>query len=231
VSIPEYHLTIKSLPEQARPRERMREAGPGALSSAELLAIILGSGSRQESALDLAQRLLQSPSGLRFLAEATYEDLCSVKGIGPAKATQIRAAVELGKRLSCLGQGLRPTVRSPQDVCNFVMEEMCYLDREHFRVVILNTKNQVLAVETVSVGSLNSSLVHPREVFKPAVLKSAAAVILLHNHPSGDPTPSGEDLEITRRLAEAGKLIGIEVLDHIIIGDHVFTSLKEKAVI
>ena len=231
MSIPEYHLTIKSLPEQARPRERMREAGPGALSSAELLAIILGSGSRQESALDLAQRLLQTPSGLRFLAEATYEDLCSVKGIGPAKATQIRAAVELGKRLSCLGQGLRPTVRSPQDVCNFVMEEMCYLDREHFRVGILNTKNQVLAVETVSVGSLNSSLVHPREVFKPAVLKSAAAVILLHNHPSGDPTPSGEDLEITRRLAEAGKLIGIEVLDHIIIGDHVFTSLKEKAVI
>src|SRR5208282_4881854 len=128
-----------------------------------------------------------------------------------------------------MGQGLRPTVRSPQDVCSFVMEEMCYLDREHFRVIILNTKNQVLALETVSVGGLNSSLVHPREVFKPAVLKSAAAVILIHNHPSGDATPSGEDLEITRRLAEAGKLIGIEVLDHIIIGDHVFTSLKERA--
>jgi DNA repair protein RadC len=229
--VPEYHLTIKSLPEEVRPRERMREAGPGALSSAELLAIILGSGWREESALDLAHHLLQIPRGLRFLAEASYDDLCGVKGIGPAKAAQIKAAVELGKRLSCLGQGLRPTIRSPQDVCSFVMEEMCYLDREHFRVVILNTKNQVLAVETVSVGSLNSSLVHPREVFKPAVLKSAAAVILLHNHPSGDATPSGEDLEITRRLAEAGKLIGIEVLDHIIIGDHVFTSLKERAVI
>jgi DNA repair protein RadC len=231
VSVPEYHLTIKSLPEEVRPRERMREAGPGALSSAELLAIILGSGWREESALDLAHHLLQIPRGLRFLAEASYDDLCGVKGIGPAKAAQIKAAVELGKRLSCLGQGLRPTIRSPQDVCSFVMEEMCYLDREHFRVVILNTKNQVLAVETVSVGSLNSSLVHPREVFKPALLKSAAAVILLHNHPSGDATPSGEDLEITRRLAEAGKLIGIEVLDHIIIGDHVFTSLKERAII
>jgi DNA repair protein RadC len=228
---PEYHLTIKNLPEELRPRERLREAGAGALSSAELLAIILGSGSRDESALDMAHRLLQGPRGVRLLAEASYEDLCGTKGIGPAKAAQVMAAVELGKRLSCLGQGLRPTVRSPQDVCSFVMEEMCYLDREHFRVVILNTKNQVLAVETVSVGSLNSSLVHPREVFKPAVLKSAAAVILLHNHPSGDPTPSREDLEITRRLAEAGKLIGIEVLDHIIIGDHVFTSLKEKAVI
>ncbi|MGD0153313.1 MAG: DNA repair protein RadC [Thermacetogeniaceae bacterium] len=227
----EYHLTIKSLPEEIRPRERMREVGPGALSSAELLAITLGSGSREESALDLAQRLLQGSRGLRFLAEASFEELCGVKGIGPAKAAQVQAAVELGKRLACMEQGLRPTVRSPQDVCSFVMEEMCYLDREHFRVVILNTKNQVLAVETISVGSLNSSLVHPREVFKPALLKSAAAVILLHNHPSGDATPSSEDLEITRRLVEAGKLIGIEVLDHIIIGDHVFTSLKEKAVI
>jgi DNA repair protein RadC len=231
MSGPEYHLTIKSLPEQLRPRERMREAGPGALSSAELLAIILGSGSQDGSAIDLAHHLLQGPRGMRLLAEATIEELCGVKGIGPAKAAQIKAAVELGKRLSCMSQGLRPTVRSPQDVCSLVMEEMCYLDREHFRVVILNTKNQVLAVETISVGSLNSSLVHPREVFKPAVLKSAAAVILLHNHPSGDATPSSEDLEITRRLAEAGKLIGIEVLDHIIIGDHVFTSLKEKAVI
>ncbi len=231
MSRPEYHLTIKSLPEELRPRERMRAAGPGALSSAELLAITLGSGSAGESALDLSHRLLQSPRGLRFLAEASFEELCAVKGIGSAKAAQVMAAVELGKRLACLGQGIRPTVRSPQDVCSFMMEEMCYLDREHFRVVILNTKNQVLSVETISVGSLNSSLVHPREVFKPAVLRSAAAVILIHNHPSGDATPSSEDLEITRRLVEAGQLIGITVLDHIIIGDHVFTSLKERAVI
>ena len=122
MSVPEYHLTIKSLPEEIRPRERMREAGPGALSSAELLAIILGSGWREESALDMAHHLLQSPRGLRFLAEASYDDLCGVKGIGPAKAAQIKAAVELGKRLSCLGQGIRLTVRSPQDVCSFVME-------------------------------------------------------------------------------------------------------------
>ncbi len=209
----------------------MLAAGPCALSSAELLAIILRTGSREESALELAQRLLAGPRGLRFLAEASLEELCNLKGIGLAKAAQIKAAVELGKRLACLGPHMRPAVRSPQDVSMLVMEEMCYLDREHFRAILLNTKNQVLAMETISIGSLNSSLVHPREVFKGAVQRSAAALILVHNHPSGDPTPSAEDLEITRRLDEAGKIIGIEVLDHIIIGDHAFISLKEKAFI
>lgn len=229
--VPEYHLTMKSLPRELRPRERMQISGPGALSSAELLAIILGTGSREESALELAHRLLLEPRGLRFLAEVSLEELCRLKGIGLAKAAQIKAAVELGKRLACLGPSARPVVRSPQEVSTLVMEEMCYLDREHFRVILLNTKNQVLAVDTISIGSLNSSLVHPREVFKKAIQCSAAAVILVHNHPSGDPTPSPEDLEITRRLAEAGRLLGIEVLDHIIVGDHTFCSFKEKALI
>lgn len=228
---PEYHVTIKSLPEEVRPRERMQAAGPEALSAAELLAIILRTGSATESALELANRILSDPRGLRYLAEVSLGELCELKGIGLAKAAQIKAAVELGKRLACLGPGFRPAIRSPQEVCTLVMEEMCYLDREHFRVVLLNTKNRVLAVETISIGSLNSSLVHPREVFKRAVQRSAAAVILIHNHPSGDPAPSPEDIEITRRLCEAGQIIGIEVLDHIIIGDHVFTSLKEKGYI
>lgn len=228
MSEPEYRVTIKDLPEELRPRERMQAVGPGALSAAELLAIILRIGTREESALELSHRILGEPQGLRFLAEVSLEDLCRIKGIGLAKATQIKAAVELGKRLACLGPGIRPLIRSPQEVGTLVMEDMCYLDREHFRVILLNTKNQVLSVETVSIGSLNSSLVHPREVFKQAILRSAAAVILVHNHPSGDPSPSKEDIEITRRLEDAGRLIGIEVLDHIIIGDHIFTSLKEK---
>jgi DNA repair protein RadC len=224
----EYSVTIKSMPEDLRPRERMQKVGPGALSAAELLAIILRTGTPQESALELAHRILSDPRGLRFLAEATIEELCQIKGIGLAKAAQIKAALELGKRLACLEPDLKPVIHSPQDACNLVMEEMCYLDREHFRVVLLNTKNRVLDIETVSIGSLNSSLVHPREVFKRAVQRSAAALILVHNHPSGDPSPSPEDLKITRRLCEAGQVIGIEVLDHIIIGDHLFVSFRER---
>lgn len=228
MSEPEYRVTIKSMPEDLRPRERMQKVGPSALSAAELLAIILRTGTPQESALELAHRVLSDPRGLRFLAEATIEELCQIKGIGLAKAAQVKAALELGKRLACLEPDLKPVIRSPQEVCNLVMEEMCYLDREHFRVVLLNTKNRVLDVETVSIGSLNSSLVHPREVFKRAVQRSAAALILVHNHPSGDPSPSPEDVEITRRLCEAGRVLGIEVLDHIIIGDHLFISFKER---
>ncbi|KUK35755.1 MAG: DNA repair protein RadC [Thermacetogenium phaeum] len=228
---PEYRLTIKSMPEDMRPRERMRRVGPGALSAAELLAIILRTGTQEESALELAHRILLEPRGLRFLAEATIDELCSIKGVGLAKAAQVKAALELGRRLFCLEPDLKPVIRSPQEASNLVMEEMCYLDREHFRVILLNTKNRVLGVETVSIGSLNSSLVHPREVFKSAVQRSAAGVILVHNHPSGDPTPSSEDIEITRRLSDAGRVIGIEVLDHIIIGDHLFVSFKEKGLI
>lgn len=231
MSEPEYRLTIKNMPEDMRPRERMKKVGPGALSVAELLAIILRTGTQEESALELAQRILLDPRGLRFLGEATIDELCGIKGVGLAKAAQVKAALELGRRLICLEPDLKPVIRSPQEACNLVMEEMCYLDREHFRVILLNTKNRVLSMETVSIGSLNSSLVHPREVFKRAVQRSAAGLILVHNHPSGDPTPSSEDIEITRRLCEAGRVIGIEVLDHIVIGDHVFVSFKEKGLI
>ncbi|HAA90786.1 MAG: DNA repair protein RadC [Thermoanaerobacterales bacterium 50_218] len=207
----------------------MQAVGPGALSTGELLAILLRTGTKEESALELANRLLGNPDGVRFLVEASLEELCKVKGVGLAKATQIKAAIEFGRRISCMGSTWRPKISCPEDVSSLIMEEMCYLDREHFKVILLNTKNQVLAVETISVGSLSSSLVHPREVFKKAIQRSAAAIILVHNHPSGDPTPSNEDLEVTKRLREAGKILGIEVLDHIIIGDHRFVSMKEMA--
>ncbi|HHV35484.1 MAG TPA: DNA repair protein RadC [Syntrophomonadaceae bacterium] len=227
----EYRLTIKNMPESLRPRERLREAGSEALSAAELLAIILGTGVKQESAIQLAHRILLDPRGLRFLAEADFDELCQIKGVGLAKAAQIKAALELGKRLACLEPDLKPAIHTPEEAGFLVMEEMCYLDREHFRVMLLNTKNRVLGIETVSIGSLNASLVHPREVFKRAIQRSAASVILVHNHPSGDPSPSPEDVEITQRLCEAGRIIGIEILDHIIIGDHVFASLREKGLI
>lgn len=227
----EYRLTIKNMPADLRPRERLREVGPGALSAAELLAIILRTGTRNESVLELAHRILLDPRGLRFLAEAGLDELCQIKGVGLAKAAQVKAALELGRRLACLEPELKPVIHSPEEASFLVMEDMCYLDREHFRVILLNTKNRVLDVDTVSIGSLNASLVHPREVFKRAVQRSAAAIILVHNHPSGDPSPSQEDLQISQRLCEAGRIIGIEVLDHIIIGDHVFTSFKEKGLI
>ena len=224
----EYRLTIKNMPADLRPRERLREVGAGSLSAAELLAIILRTGTKDESVLELAHRILMDPRGLRFLAEAALDELCEIRGMGLAKAAQVKAALELGRRLACLDMELKPVINSPQEASVLVMEEMCYLDREHFRVILLNTKNRVIGIDQVSVGTLNASLVHPREVFKRAVQKSAAAIILVHNHPSGDPSPSPEDMQITQRLCEAGRIIGIEVLDHVIIGDHVFTSFKEK---
>ena len=156
------------------------------------------------------------------------EELGNIRGIGPAKTAQIKAAIELGKRLATTNRWERPVIKSPIDVFHRLGEEMRYLDRENFNVVMLNTKNHVLGVEVISVGSLNASLVHPRELFKRAILKSAAGVILVHNHPSGDPQPSEEDKLVTCRMVEAGKIIGIEVLDHIIIGDGRFASLREQ---
>lgn len=223
-----YNCTIKELPVEFRPRERMISYGSEQLSASELLAIIIGSGTRDDSALTVAQRILNHPDGMGHLLGATVEELQQIKGVGPAKACQVKAAVELAKRIAALGGEIRPVIKSPQDIVDLLMEEMRFLDREHFKTVILNTKNQVLAMETVSVGSLNSSVVHPREVFKNPIKKSAAAIILVHNHPSGDPTPSSEDVAVTKRLVEGGKLLGIEVLDHVVIGDKRYVSLREK---
>jgi DNA repair protein RadC len=227
-------FTIKDLPKEERPRERLERYGAQVLSDAELLALLIRTGTPAESALVLAQRILKgdgAKSGLAFVADSSIEELSRIKGIGLAKSVQIKAAVELGRRISSY-TGQNPTViNTPVDVKNLLMEEMRFLEKEHFKVILLNIKNHVISVEDISVGSLNSSIVHPREVFKPAIRRSSASMILVHNHPSGDPTPSREDIEITRRLIEAGKILGIEVVDHVIIGNGIYISLREKGII
>lgn len=220
--------TLKELPPDSRPRERLRARGAVYLSDAELLAILLRTGSQGQTAVELAASILSASGGLRALVESSVEELAAFRGVGIAKATQIKAAIELGRRVSSLSPEERPIIRCPEDVVQLVREEMRFLDRENFRMLCLNTKNQVISNELVSVGSLNASLVHPREVFKVAITRSAAALILVHNHPSGDPHPSAEDLEVTRRLVQAGQLLGIEVLDHLIIGGCKYVSLREK---
>ncbi|WP_027409462.1 RadC family protein [Anoxybacteroides tepidamans] len=221
-------LMIRDVPKDARPRERLLSDGPESLSNQELLAILLRTGTKNESVLELAQRLLHYFEGLRLLKDATVQEITSIKGIGAAKAIQVLAAIELGRRISRLSYDERYVIRSPEDGARYVMDDMRFLSQEHFVAIYLNTKNQVIHRKTVFIGSLNASIVHPREVFKEAIKRSAASVICAHNHPSGDPTPSREDIEVTKRLAECGRIIGIELLDHLIIGDQKFISLKEK---
>jgi DNA repair protein RadC len=220
VSMTSYQRAIKEWPEDERPRERLTKFGPEALSDSQLLAIVLSTGdaSSGQSALDLAMHLVQTFGGLRALDAASIAELCQTKGIGPAKATAIKAALELGKRLSGEPVQRHLKVTSPQDLVNYFQPRLQHLRKEVFKAVLLNTKHQMLKDITVSEGSLSASLVHPREAFLPAIKESAAAVIFLHNHPSGDPTPSMEDKELTQRLTEVGQLVGISVLDHIIIG-------------
>ncbi|MBD1381198.1 RadC family protein [Metabacillus arenae] len=221
-------LKIRDFPEDERPRERLLKDGPQSLSNHELLAILLRTGTKKESVLQLSNRLLNHFEGLRLLKEATVDEITSISGIGKAKAVQILAALELGRRISNLVYDDKYIIRSPQDGADFLMEEMRFLTQEHFVCLYLNTKNQVIHKQTIFIGSLNASIVHPREVFKEAFKRSAASLICAHNHPSGDPSPSREDIEVTKRLAECGRMIGIELLDHLIIGDRKFISLKEK---
>ncbi|WP_325176723.1 RadC family protein [Paenibacillus alkalitolerans] len=222
------NLMIREVPEQERPRERMAAFGAAGLSNTELLAILLRTGTRNESAVTLAARLLKECGGIRGLVDASVDQLREMRGIGTAKALQIQAALELGRRVSRTTVQEAPVIRSPQDVSRLVMEDLRYLRQEHFVCLFLNTKNHVIGRETLSVGSLNSTIVHPRELFRAAIKRSAASVLCVHNHPSGDPTPSAEDIQLTNRLTEAGHIIGIDILDHVIIGDNRFVSLKEQ---
>lgn len=219
---------IRDVVKEEQPRERLLLEGVGSLSTRELLAILLRTGSKNQSVLALADQILYHFDGLRMLKDATLEEMTSIHGVGVGKASQLLAAFELGRRMVRIEYQNRYTIRSPEDGANYMMEEMRFLQQEHFVCLYLNTKNQVVHRQTVFIGSLNASLVHPREVFKEAFRRSAASIICLHNHPSGVPTPSREDIEVTKRLVECGKIIGIDVLDHIIIGDHKFVSLKEK---
>ena len=222
--------TIKELPPELRPRERLLDEGPEALSSAELLGILLGIGTKERTAVELAQQVISESGGLFALHGVGVHDLQGVHGIGEAKACIILAAVEFGKRLGRVRNPGRPVISSPEDVDGLLRGRIANLDRENFVVVLLNTKNEVLGFPTVSVGTLSASLVHPREVFKPAIRASAAGIVLAHNHPSGRVGPSREDREVTRRLKEASEIIGIEVLDHVILGAGYF-SMKEHGIL
>ncbi len=232
---------MKDLPVDERPRERLLTHGAKVLSTAELLAVILRTGTKGESAVELARRVLRLKadeareangiSGLGYLATVSADELMAVPGLGAAKVAQIKAVAELARRFAQGDNGTRVTASNPEEVARLLMPEMRYLEKEHFKAVLLNTKNHVIGVETISVGSLNSSIVHPREIFKEAIRRVAAAVILAHNHPSGDPTPSAEDIAVTRRLRRAGEILGIDVLDHIIIGDNEYVSLREQGVL
>ncbi|OGO76656.1 MAG: hypothetical protein A2Y23_06540 [Clostridiales bacterium GWB2_37_7] len=221
---------IKELPENERPREKLTKYGAEILSNAELLAILLRTGTKNESAIDIAYKLLKQQDGIGFLLDSKPEELSSIYGIGPAKAAQLKAAVELGKRLATQTYKKEVFIRCSQDAANAVMEDMRYLKKEHMKAILLNIKCGLVSIEEISIGSINSSIVHPREVFVSAIKKSCASLILIHNHPSGDPTPSQEDINITRRLVEGGKILGIEVVDHIIIGDGKYVSLKDRGI-
>ncbi|WP_203333118.1 RadC family protein [Planococcus beigongshangi] len=224
----EQTMMIRDVHSADRPRERLINQGATSLSNQELIAIMLRTGTRQESVLHLANRVLHHFEQIQQMKDASIEELTSINGIGQAKAVQLLAAVELGRRLSSKQTDAKYTIRSPKDAASYLMADMTSLKQEHFVVLFLNIKNQVLHRQTIFVGSLNASIVHPREIFREAVRRSAASIVCAHNHPSGNPAPSPEDIAVTKRLMEAGSIVGIELLDHLIIGDHQFISLNEK---
>ena len=218
-------LTIQDVDESDRPRERLMDLGPGALSDVDLLALLFGTGSGGEGVLETATRVARAVN-LRRLPHVPTEELLAIRGMGPARAAQLLAAAEIGRRLWPDGEAV-PLIRGPENVYE-LMRDIRRSSREHFVGFYLNSRNQVLRREIVSIGSLNASLVHPREVFVPAIALSAASLILAHNHPSGDPTPSEEDLAITRRIQDSGRLLGIELLDHVVVARDAYTSFKER---
>jgi DNA repair protein RadC len=224
----EYQPMIRDLPSSERPRERLAQAGPAALSNAELLAIILRVGVKGENVVRMSERLLAKYKGLDGLARASFAELCAEKGMGPAKAVQLKAALELGRRLLLTSPNDRPTVRSPADAAALIMLDMAGLEQEHLRVILLDTRNRVIAISEVYKGSLNTAMIRVGELFRDAIRHNCAAIIVAHNHPSGDPTPSPEDIAVTRQIVEAGKLLDIEVLDHLVIGQRRYVSLKEQ---
>ena len=222
-------MNLQELPLDERPRERLAQLGPSALSSRELLAAVLGTGARGASALAVAEELLGS--GLHSLASRSLHDLEQVRGLGRAKAARLVAALELGARLASDGGGGAPSLQSPGETARYLLPRYAARPVETFGLLALDARHRLRREAVVSVGCLTASLVHPREVFQEAVVSRAAALVLFHNHPSGDPEPSAEDLALTRRLAAAGSLMGIEVLDHLVLGAGRYVSLKERGVL
>jgi len=223
-----YHLPVKEWPASEQPREKLAQLGPEHLSDAELLAILLRVGVVGQDVLSLSQHLLRTCGGVLGLSRTPLSALAQVRGIGPAKGVTIVAALELGRRLLLVEATAQLQIRSPQDVASILQLEMGLLEQEHLRVVLLNTKNHVLGIRDVYKGSLNTSLIRVGEVFRDAVKENCAAIVVAHNHPSGDPTPSPEDIRVTRELVAAGKLLDIEVLDHLVIGRNKHVSLRQK---
>lgn len=223
---PEYRLKLKELPLDERPRERLKLRGANSLSDSDLIAILLNTGIVGETVTALSQRLIAQHGGLRGLLRMEVAELAAIRGIGDAKAVRLKAALELGRRLAVFNPDQRPQIGSPDDIVTLVQMEMAALDQEQLRVVLLDTKNRVLAIRTVYQGSVNSAQIRVAEVFRDAVRQNAVSVVAIHNHPSGDPTPSSADVAVTVELVRAGELLDIEMLDHLIIGDGRWVSLR-----
>lgn len=221
---------LKDLPEEEKPRERLKKYGEEALSSNELIAILIQTGNKQESVLQLAQRIIAHFGNLEKLAEASLEELQKVKGVGFAKACKIKAAFELGKRALNKKSNLKK-ISHPKDIFELLKNEVATKKKEYFKLICLNTRNQIIAIENISIGTLNSALAHPREIFYSAIKNLANSIIVVHNHPSGDPSPSTQDIEITKKLQKAGDLLGIELTDHIIITKDNYFSFKQKGLL
>jgi DNA repair protein RadC len=223
---PVYRIT--DLATEERPRERLMHLGPQALAASELLAILLRVGVPGENAVQVGQRLLKIFGWISGLQRAPMEELCNQRGIGEAKAAQIKAAIELGRRLTLESPDERPAINSPADAAALVMYEMSALEQEHLRVILLDTRNRVLEIVEIYKGSVNSSQIHVGEIFKAAIRRNAPALIVVHNHPSGDPTPSPDDAVVKRAIVQAGKLLDVDVLDHMVIGQGRWVSLEER---
>lgn len=225
-------LKIKDMPQNERPKEKLLTCGADSLSNSELLAIILRTGTKGENVLQLSGRLLSELEGLDGILSASFNDIINIKGIKEGKASQILAISELFKRFKTLKSMRRDIkITSPKDLADLLMGEMNELNQEILKVILLSTKNTIIGIKDIFKGSLNTSVVHPREIYKEAINKNSASIIICHNHPSGDPTPSKEDINITLRVKECGNIIGIQLIDHIIIGNNKFVSLKERGLI
>ena len=219
---------ISDLAADDRPRERLEKLGPASLAKAELLAILLRVGVRGENVVQVSERLLSKYKGITGLHRAPFEELVNEHGLGRAKAATIKAALELGYRMTREEFTAEPVINSPGDAAALVAYELCGLEQEHLRVMLLDTRNRVTAIIEVYIGSVNSSQVHVGELFRSAIRRNASAIIVVHNHPSGDPTPSPDDVAVTRAIVQAGKLLDVEVLDHLVIGHGKWVSLKER---
>ena len=224
-------FTVRDLPKSERPRERLIKFGPEALSAQELLALIIGRGIPKKSVMNIAQELLARFGNIKSISQASIAALSEIKGVGLAKAAQLKACFELGKRQDLEPELKNYDIKNPQSVVKAIRASIKDKAKEHFKLILLDTRNKIIGISTISIGTLNASLVHPREIFKEAIIHNSASVVLAHNHPSGDPEPSEEDLTITKRLVDSGKILGIEVIDHIIIGKTNFSSFKERGLI